>query len=115
MNTTEIRTGDVGLGSVKYVRLKKRWRWNPRKGLTSLVIFFFLFCFIFMAFYYSAVKSQGQALGHEITVEKGETLWAIALEYFPQVDPRNTIAEIKRLNNLKVSMIYPGQRLRLPD
>lgn len=115
MNTTEIRTGEIRLGTVKYVRLRKRWRWNPRKGITNLVLLIFLLLFVFMAFYYSAVKSQGQALGRLITVEKGDTLWAIALKYYPQVDPRKTVAEIKRINNMKVSKIYPGQVLRLPD
>ena len=60
MNTTEIRTGEIRLGTVKYVRLRKRWRWNPRKGITNLVLLIFLLLFVFMAFYYSAVKSQGK-------------------------------------------------------
>ena len=46
MNTTELRNGDVRLGTVKYVRLRKRWRWNPRKGITHLVflVFYSVLC-----------------------------------------------------------------------
>lgn len=68
-----------------------------------------------MAFYYSAAKSQGQALGRDITVEKGDTLWAIARRYYPNTDPRKPIAEIKELNKLKTSQIYAGQTLQLPQ
>lgn len=115
MNTTEIRTGEIRLGTVKYVRLRKRWRWNPRKGITHLVLLIFLLLFVFMAFYYSAVKSQGQALGHLITVEKGDTLWAIARRHYPNTDPRRPITEIQKLNSLKTSQIYAGQTLYLPQ
>lgn len=115
MSTTDIRTGDTTLGRVRYIRLKKRWRWNPRKGLANLVLFMFLLFFILIAFYFSAVKSQGQALGQEIRVEKGETLWEIARRHYPHTDPRKVITEIRSLNSLKTSMIYAGQTLRLPD
>ncbi|HHW12124.1 MAG TPA: LysM peptidoglycan-binding domain-containing protein [Firmicutes bacterium] len=115
MNTTETRTGEVRLGTVRYVRLRRRWRWNPRKGLANLVFFIFMLCFILMAFYYSATKSQGQALGREITVEMGDTLWEIASRHYPNTDPRKPIAEIMKLNNMKTSMIYTGQVLRLPQ
>lgn len=114
MSTTEMRTSEPRLGTVINVRLKKRWRWNPRKGITNLALLLFLFFFIFMAFYYSAAKSQGQAWAREIMVERGDTLWQIALRYYPHTDPRKPVAAIKDLNNLKTSMIYTGQKLRLP-
>lgn len=115
MNTTELRNGDVRLGTVKYVRLRKRWRWNSRKGITHLVFLVFLLCFVLMAFYYSAAKTQGKTPGREITVESGDTLWAIARRHYPNTDPRKPIAEIMELNSLKTSMIYAGQQLRLPE
>ena len=115
MDTTGVKTNATGLGTMKYVRLKKRWRWNPRKGVANLVLFLFILFFLFMFFYYSAGKSQGQAPGREVTVEKGDTLWEIALRHYPNTDPRKPVAAIKDLNNLKTSMIYPGQKLRLPE
>ncbi|HBR29404.1 MAG TPA: hypothetical protein DD789_08180 [Firmicutes bacterium] len=114
MHTTEIGTTESRLGTVKYVRLRKRWHWNPRKGLVNLVLLMFVLFFLLITFYYSATKSQGQALGQSITVEKGDTLWDIALHYYPQADPRRGVAEIRSLNNLKTAIIYPGQILRLP-
>lgn len=115
MDTAGVKVSEPRLGTVKYIRLKKRWRWNPRKGVTNLVLFLFILFFLFMFLYYSAGKSQGQALIREVTVEKGDTLWEIALRYYPNTDPRKPVAAIKDLNNLKISMIYPGQKLRLPD
>lgn len=45
-------------------------------------------------------------------VQDGDTLWAIAGEYCPNnVDRREWIEEIRALNDLPNSMIYPGQRL----
>lgn len=104
------------LGQVKVIHFKRKWRWNPRRGLANLTIFMLLVVFILMAMYFTAVKSQGHSDSRqEVLVEKGDTLWEIALNYFPHVDPRKKVTEIKRLNNLEVSMIYPGQILRLPD
>ncbi len=115
MHTTEIGTTESRLGTVKYVRLRKRWHWNPRKGLVNLVLLMFVLFFLLITFYYSATKSQGQALDQSITVEQGDTLWDIALHYYPQADPRRGVAEIRSLNNLKTAIIYPGQILRLPN
>ncbi len=104
------------LGQARAIQLKRKWRWNPRRGLANLTIFMLMVVFFLMVMYFTAGKSQGQSdYQREVFVEKGDTLWEIALEYYPKVDPRITIAEIKRINNLEVSMIYPGQRLRLPD
>jgi cbb3-type cytochrome oxidase subunit 3 len=115
VSTTEFKTNGPGLATVKYIRLKKRWRWNPQKGLAHLVLFLFILFFALIFFYYSAGKRQGQAPAREVTVEKGDTLWEIALRYYPHTDPRKPVAAIKNLNNLKTSVIYAGQKLRLPE
>lgn len=47
-------------------------------------------------------------------VAGGDTLWDIALRAAPGTDPRRTVAEIERLNELTSSAVRPGQRLRLP-
>ena len=47
-------------------------------------------------------------------VKSGDTLWAIADRYCPDiVDIREWIAEVKELNNLNDSTIHPGQRLKV--
>ena len=66
--------------------------------------------------YFTATKSQGKSdLAKEVVIEKGDTLWEIVQKNFPHTDPRIKISEIKELNKLEISMIYPGQIIRLPD
>lgn len=48
-----------------------------------------------------------------ISINKGETLWCIA-EKYPNKDPRKFIYEIKEINNLNSSIIYPGQKIKVP-
>ncbi|MBG6214990.1 MAG: LysM peptidoglycan-binding domain-containing protein [Cryobacterium sp.] len=49
-----------------------------------------------------------------ITVEPGQTLWDLAEEISPSTDPRDVVADIKRLNTLTVETLQPGQRLEIP-
>ncbi|MDJ0339555.1 LysM peptidoglycan-binding domain-containing protein [Cryobacterium sp. PH31-O1] len=49
-----------------------------------------------------------------ITVEPGQTLWDLAEEISPSADPRDVVADIKRLNALSVETLQPGQRLEIP-
>jgi hypothetical protein len=49
-----------------------------------------------------------------VTVQPGESLWAIAQQLDPKADPRDVIAEIVNLNQLHTSDVQSGQRLALP-
>lgn len=50
----------------------------------------------------------------EYTVASGETLWTIAKEYCPEdMDVRDYIYEIKKLNNMDTDSIYEWQTLTL--
>jgi len=51
---------------------------------------------------------------HTYVVDTGDTLWSIAAEYAEGRDVREVIYEIKRINGLRTSTIYPGQELRVP-
>lgn len=45
-------------------------------------------------------------------VQSGDSLWAISYDYCPdEVDRREWIEEIRALNGLTDSVVYPGQRL----
>lgn len=55
----------------------------------------------------------GAALEY-VTVEVGGSLWEIAESIAPTADPRDTIAEILRINGLDEATIVPGQRLAVP-
>lgn len=50
-----------------------------------------------------------------VTVQPGESLWAIAVNAAPNRDARDTIADIVQLNNLERGKIMPGQQLFVPS
>lgn len=49
-----------------------------------------------------------------VTVQAGESLWAIAGAAAPERDPRDVIADIVQLNNLTAGGVVPGQQLFVP-
>jgi LysM repeat protein len=49
-----------------------------------------------------------------VTVQAGESLWAIAGAVAPDRDPRDVIADIVQLNNLSSGGVVPGQQLFVP-
>lgn len=50
-----------------------------------------------------------------VTVQPGDSLWAIASQIDPGADPRGLIAEIRALNGLSQSGLVPGQVLIVPS
>jgi LysM domain len=50
----------------------------------------------------------------QTTVQPGETLWAVAQRIAPKNDPREVIAQIRRINHLHSSVLRVGQQLLLP-
>lgn len=56
----------------------------------------------------------GSLQTEEILVKSGDTLWSIAAETAPEMDPRATIDWIVRANGLSTLRIRPGQRLLVP-
>lgn len=49
-----------------------------------------------------------------VTVESGQSLWAIAEQVAPQVDPREVVDDIIGLNGLDDAAVQPGQRIAVP-
>lgn len=49
-----------------------------------------------------------------VTVQSGQSLWAIASTVAPERDPRDVIADIAQLNNLSAGGVVPGQQLFVP-
>ena len=39
----------------------------------------------------------------------------MAKEYYPDTEVRRAVNELKKINNLKDSIIYEGQSLKVPD
>ncbi|MDR7081535.1 hypothetical protein J2X01_000812 [Arthrobacter ginsengisoli] len=50
-----------------------------------------------------------------VTVQPGESLWAIAEAVAPERDPRDVVADIVQLNNLEAARVVPGQALFIPS
>ena len=49
------------------------------------------------------------------TVQHQDTLWAVAKRYYPKMDPREAVYNIRMLNGyLETATIHPGQRLKMP-
>ncbi len=49
-----------------------------------------------------------------VVVQRGDSLWSIAVREFPNSDPRDVVGELKSLNQLSSAGLVAGQRLRLP-
>lgn len=50
-----------------------------------------------------------------VTVQQGQSLWAIAGTVAPERDPRDVVADIVQLNNLDGGGVNPGQQLFVPS
>lgn len=50
----------------------------------------------------------------QVTVAPGESLWTVARRIAPDNDPREVIAQIRRLNDLADAQLRAGQLLLLP-
>ena len=50
-----------------------------------------------------------------VTVQPGESLWAIAEAMAPERDPRDVVTDIIQLNNLEAARVVPGQALFIPS
>lgn len=51
----------------------------------------------------------------EVNIAAGESLWDLAVQYAPERDPRDVVAEMVELNNLGTSVIQAGQRISIPS
>jgi len=61
----------------------------------------------------TATSSSGADL-EEITVQAGESLWSLAEDIAPDVDPRDVVSDILSVNQLQTGSVQAGQRLMLP-
>ena len=84
---------------------------NKAKFIRSMAIAIFLLVALFNI---SIAKSNSEAEYIDYTVTKGETLWSIAKEYTPNdKDIRQTIYEIKQINNMQTSNVYENQTIKI--
>lgn len=50
----------------------------------------------------------------DVNVTPGETLWDLAVQYAPERDPRDVVAEMVELNDLHGSVVQAGQSISVP-
>ena len=63
----------------------------------------------------AGVRGDGaQSPLEQTTVQPGESLWSVAQRIAPDNDPRDVVAQIRRLNDLQGSQLQVGQHLLLP-
>lgn len=104
--------GATGAGGRTRLRLTRRGR-VVFTALAALPIAVWAFTVVLNAGGAAADLAGGGSLQY-VTVDAGGSLWAIAEAIDPSADPRDTIAEIVRLNGLEGATIEPGQRLAVP-
>lgn len=84
---------------------------NRKKFIRSIAIVIFLLIALLNV---SIAKSNNETEIIDYTISPGQTLWSIAREYTQNSkDIRETIYEIKQLNNMSDSTIYPGQTIQI--
>jgi hypothetical protein len=84
-------------------------------GLSKPVTFVLIFAFFFGCFFALYDKLNEEKAGIEtVVVQSNDTLWEIAERLGTYKDIRYTVQEIKKLNGLRDSTIYPGQELLVP-
>lgn len=85
---------------------------NKSRFITIVIIFVLLF---FTTIYASSVYGYKEINYRFVTVRNGDTLWDIANDYRKNCDIRKYIYKIREINNLKDSIIYEGDILKLPQ
>lgn len=65
---------------------------------------------------YSGASADAESPSVYYEVSAGDTLWSVATAHYPpSEDPRPIVEEIRALNDLSGSKLYPGMHLKLPS
>jgi nucleoid-associated protein YgaU len=60
--------------------------------------------------------AEGETEGFAtVTVQPGDTLWAIAADRYPDSDVRAKVWQIEQVNHLAGKRLQPGETLRVPS
>jgi hypothetical protein len=62
-----------------------------------------------------AASSTGVQHARTVTVEPGESLWAVAVRIAPHADPRLVVDRIAQINHLSADQVFAGQQLVVPE
>ncbi|WP_282925876.1 cell division suppressor protein YneA [Helcococcus kunzii] len=92
-------------------RVKDQKKFNRFIILSALLVILFTLFFTTMG---SHPFVEGKSEKKTITVDYGDTLWDIAKNVDSDRDLREIIYEIKELNNIDESDIFPGDQIKVP-
>ena len=62
-----------------------------------------------------AASSTGVQHARTVTVQPGESLWAVAVRIAPHADPRLVVSRIAEINHLSGAEVFAGQQLVVPQ
>ena len=105
---------------MKNKRMKKS-KVNMKRVTFCLAIIFLLVIGLITLMGNNTTSSFVETKYKKFYVSSGETLWEIARieaannDYYANQDVRYIVKDIKTLNNLKSSDLYPGQELIIPN
>ncbi|NLK09156.1 MAG: LysM peptidoglycan-binding domain-containing protein [Firmicutes bacterium] len=89
------------------------------RGLGVIGIGLAVVCVMFVALWdthsHSLYEESYEESAQTVIVSRGDTLWTIARNILPEVDPRKTVFYIKKANGLESVDIAPGQVLVVPN
>lgn len=85
---------------------------NKFRFALIISVFFLLACSTVFA---SSAYGYREPQYKYVSVAAGDTLWGIASRYKNSEDIRKYIYKIKKINNLKTSMIYEGEVIKIPE
>lgn len=114
---TEAGGGAEGRRQQRPLRLTRRgWVVLVVLPLVMLAAFLLILTGVFTAPAKAADNASELALTPtvSVTVQSGQSLWAIATAVAPERDPRDVVADMVQLNNLNGGTINPGEQLFVP-
>ena len=90
--------------------------YGAHNALRVLLAIVALLAFVLAAYaaWTSLYKTQIPVRLIQYRVAPGDTLWGIASEFAPNVDPGREEYAIMQANGMKHSAIYPGETLQIP-
>ena len=92
---------------------RKKIKFNPFK-FTKMICLTLVLAAAMSFFFKSTASGYTGAEYREVVVHHGDTLWDISKEYCVNENIQKVVYEIRRINNMKHSDIYPGQKIKIP-
>ena len=107
----EYQTSQELINNIRRRHMQKKFR--KRRICVSLTVCAFVILMITTVVFASGAKRE--ITYAPVAVESGDSLWSLAASYYPDINRKEAIEEIKKVNGLTDSVIYEGDVLMLPE